>query len=205
MRIGLAACLGLAAAAPSAEAATLGEVMSKIASNPTPQPPCLEPAAAPPAPSERPLGRCAVNTVGALYLGLLRDRERLEILRAAIARQRSVLADVQQRAEAGIGNYGESLLAEIELKRWQTQEAEIIGSILHAELFFATAMESEPSAFVRPRLASSAWPEDEAVALVALAQQESIPGTELPAAEIALKHAWIDYRAAAAPSSCWSR
>lgn len=185
-----------AAVAQSAAATTLVELLQPIDGNPAPPPPCLEPTAEPAVPLERPLGRCAADTVAALYLTLLRDRERLTLLRNAIARQRDVLKLVQQSVEAGASSAGDSLLAEIELKRWQVEEAELARGILHAELFFESAMDSEPSQFVRPRPAPSAWPEDEAMALAALAQQEHIPGAELPAAEVALQHAWIDYHAA---------
>lgn len=197
-RLALAAAILVLATtvAQSAEATTLVELLQRIDGNPARQPPCLEPAAEPAVPLERPLGRCAADTVAALYLTLLRDRERLTLLRDATARQRGVLELVQQSVEAGARSAGDSLLAEIELKRWQVEEAELARGILHAELFFTSAMDSEPSRFVRPRPAPSAWPEDEAMALAALAQQEHIPQAELPAAEVALQHAWIDYRAA---------
>lgn len=197
-RLALAAAILLlpAAAAQPAEATTLIELLQRIDGNPAPQPPCFEPGAEPTVPLERPRGRCAADTVAALFLTLLRDRERLTLLRNAIARQRGVLELVQQSVEAGASSAGDSLLAEIELKRWQVEEAELVRAILHAELFFATVMDSEPSQFVRPRPAPSAWPEDEAMALAALAQQEHIPEAELPAAEAALQHAWVDYHAA---------
>jgi hypothetical protein len=190
--IALAAWLG----APAAEAAGLKQVLSKLDGNPGHSEACLAPLGEVTLPDARPLGRCAANIVGVLYLDVLRDRERLDNIRAAITRQRELLSAVQQRIDAGSASSGDSLLAEIELKYWQRQEAALIAAVLHAELFFRTVMESEPSEFLRPRLAPSAWPRDEAVALAALAQQEAVPQEERPEAQIALQHAWIDYEAA---------
>ncbi len=190
--IALAAWLG----APAAEAADLKQVLSKLEGNPGHSALCVVPLDDVAVPVARPFGRCAANLVGILYLDLLRDRERLDNIRNAIARQRDLLSAVQRRVESGSASSGDSLLAEIELKYWQRQETALIAAVLHAELFFRTVMESEPSEFVRPRLASSAWPRDEAVALAALAQQEAIPEEERPEAQIALQHAWIDYKAA---------
>jgi len=187
--------LTLAAAMP-AGAATFGEVLKKVDGNPRHNPPCLEVVTDPAVPSERPFGRCATNTVGGLYLGLLRDRERLDIVRSAIARQQDLLKEVQQYVESGSLYSGESLLAEIELKRWQVQEAEITRGILHAELFFTSMMDTEPSELVMPRVDPSSWPRDQAFAQAALAQHETIPESEMPAVQNVLQHAWIDYQAA---------
>lgn len=190
--IALAACLG----APAAEAADLKEVLNKLDGNPGHGEVCLTTLGDVAVPEARPLGRCAANLVGALYLDLLRDRERLNNIRAAITRQRKLLAAVQKGVNSGVFSTGDSLLAEIELKYWQRRETALIAAVLHAELFFKTVMESEPSEFVRPRLAPSAWPRDEAVALAALAQLEVIPEERRPEAQISLQHAWIDYESA---------
>ncbi|WP_193370105.1 hypothetical protein [Pelagibius marinus] len=190
--IALAACLG----APAAEAADLKQVLSKLERNPGHREVCLASLGPVAVPDRRPLGRCAANLVGVLYLDLLRDRARLDNIRGAIARQRDLLSAVQQGVNSGVLSTGDSLLAEIELKYWQRQETALIASLLHAELFFRAVMESEPSEFVKPRLAPSAWPRDEAVALAALAQQEDIPEKQLPEVQIALQRAWIDYEAA---------
>lgn len=188
----LAACLGTT----TADAADLKQVLSKLDGNPGHSEACLASLGDVAVPDGQPPGPCAANIVGVLYLDLLRDRERLDNIRAAIGRQRELLATVQKGVDSGALSTGDSLLAEIELKYWQRQEAALIAAVLHAELFFRTVMESEPSEFVRPRLAPSAWPRDEAVALAVLVQQEAIPQDERPAAQIALQHAWIDYEAA---------
>ncbi len=190
--IALAACLGTT----TAQAADLKQVLSKLDGNPRHSEACLTSLGDVAVPDGAPLGRCAANLVGVLYFDLLRDRERLSNMRAAIARQRDLLSVVQQGVESGVFSTGDSLLAEIELKYWQRQETALIAGVLHAELFFRTVMESEPSEFVRPRLEPSAWPRDEAVALAALAQLKAIPEGQRPEAQIALQHAWIDYEAA---------
>ena len=188
--------LALCAAAFPAAAESLAEVVAKVEGNPTRNPPCTEIVLDPAVPGVRPFGRCAVNIVGSLYLGLLRDRERLAVLRDAIAQQRQVLAAQQRYVEGGGSSESDLLLAEVELKRWQLREAELVGAVLHAELFFATTMESDPEAFARPSLDPEAWPESEATALAALAQYDKLPEDERQALELTLQHAWIDYRAA---------
>jgi hypothetical protein len=193
---GLLIALAAGLATPAAEAASLKQVLASLESNPGHSEPCLAPLGDVTVPDTRPHGRCAANLVGVLYLDLLRDRERLDNIKAAIERQRKLLSAVQERVQGGGASGGDSLLAEIELKYWQRKETALVAAVLHAELFFSTVMESEPSEFVRPRLAPSAWPRDKAVALAALAQQESIPEEEQPEAEVALQHAWIDYEAA---------
>ncbi|MGD1877022.1 MAG: hypothetical protein ACFB13_05925 [Kiloniellaceae bacterium] len=190
--IGLTAGLGV----PAAKAETLTQILKTAGGDPGHSAPCLVPTPAVAVPVERPLGRCSANIIAGLYLDLLRDRDRLEIVRAAITRQRDLLAAVQRRVEAGVSTSGDSLLAEIELKHWQRRETQLTAAVQHAELFFSTVTDSKPAAFVRPRLAPSAWPADEAAALVALAQQESIPEEDRAAAQSALQHTWIDYEAA---------
>lgn len=189
--IALAACL----CAPAAEAAELKQVLTALESISGPGKACLASPGATAVPDRRPLGRCSANLVGVLYLQLLRDRERLDNLRAAVARQLELLSGVQQRVESGASSSGDSLLAEIELKHWQREETALIAAVRHAELFFRTVMESEPSGFRRPRLAPSAWPRNEAEALAKLTKQETILEKERPAAQAALQRAWIDYEA----------
>lgn len=189
--------MGLAAVAiQPAAAATLGQVLKSIESNPGHRAPCLRSMVDDALPSELPVNECAANVIGVFYVDLMRDRERLQIVRAAIDRQRALLAMVQEGIESGRMSTGDSLLAEIELKRWQVAEAKMIGAILHAELFFKSVLGSQPSQMVRPRLARSAWPEDDAAALAALAQQENLPEESRRALQSLLQHAWIDYRAA---------
>ena len=189
--------IGLAAvAAQPASATTLGQVLESIEGNPGHGAPCLRNTMEDALPSELRRDECAAKVVGVFYVSLMRDRERLQIVREAIDRQRALLAMIQERIESGIGSSGDSLLAEIELKHWQVVEAQLIGAVLHAELFFRSVLESEPSQMVRPRLAPSAWPEDDVSALAALAQQENLPEEEQRALQSLLQHAWIDYKAA---------
>ncbi|GAB4360687.1 MAG: hypothetical protein Kow00114_14600 [Kiloniellaceae bacterium] len=190
--------LGLGLAAP-AEAASLGELLRQVAGNPGHGAPCLRPAAAVAAegvPLRLPAEPCAAQALSGLYLGVLRDRERLESLRAAIARQRDLMAAVQRRLR-GDGAGGELLLAELELNRWQAEETRLIAGLLHAELFFATVMGSDPSEMIQPHFAPSAWPAGEAEALALLAQQkEEVPEDLAPELRVLLQHAWIDYEGA---------
>ena len=167
--------LALALAAP-AEAASLGQLLRQVAGNPGHGAPCLRPTgvAAEGVPLRLPAGPCAAEAVSGLYLGVLRDRERLESLRAAIVRQRDLMAAVQRRLRGdGAG-----------------------GELLHAELFFATVMGSDPSEMIQPRFAPSAWPAGEAEALALLAQQEEVPEDLAPELRVLLQHAWIDYEGA---------
>ncbi len=188
--------LALALAAP-AEAASLGQLLRQVAGNPGHGAPCLRPTgvAAEGVPLRLPAGPCAAEAVSGLYLGVLRDRERLESLRAAIVRQRDLMAAVQRRLR-GDGAGGELLLAELELNRWQAEETRLIAGLLHAELFFATVMGSDPSEMIQPRFAPSAWPAGEAEALALLAQQEEVPEDLAPELRVLLQHAWIDYEGA---------
>ncbi len=191
------AVMGLAAvAAQPATAATLGQILKSIEDNPGHSAACLRNTTEDALPNELPSDECATNVVGVFYVSLMRDRERLQILRAAINRQRALLAMAQERIESGVGSTGDALLAEIELKHWQVLEAQLIGAVLHAELFFASVLESEPSPMVRPRLAPSAWPEDDTAALAALEQQENLPEESRRSLHSLLQHAWIDYKSA---------
>ncbi|WP_340117480.1 hypothetical protein [Pelagibius sp. 7325] len=190
--IGLTAGLGL----PAAKAETLAQVLKRADGGAGRSAPCIFPTPAVAVPGERPHGPCSANIIAAIYLDLLRDRERLEIVRATITRQRDLLAAVQRQVEAGISRSGDSLLAEIEMKYWQRRETQLTSAVLHAEYFFSTVMDSEPSGFIRPDVPPSAWPADETVALMALAERETIPEKDQPAAQSALKHLWIDYEAA---------
>jgi outer membrane protein TolC len=190
--IGLTLCLSAQAAA----AATLGQLLKSLDSSQQHSAPCLTPPSDITVPGERPLGPCSANIVGVLYLDLLRDRARLEVIRAAITGHRDLLAQTQRRVETGVLRSGDSLLVEVELKHWQRRETLLVAAVSHAELFFRAVMESEPTEFVPPRWAPSAWPADEAAALLALEQQEGIPENERPATRTVLKHSWIDYEAA---------
>ena len=202
----LLVCLSPMMAGQAAGAATLGQVLDKLSGNPAhgnpandrpdKSAPCLEVVAGGSVPARLPLDRCAAQTVGDLYLGLLRDRERLRIVRAAIAAQRGLLSLVQKRIAAGSAPSDAFLLADIELNHWQIEEARLIGNLLHVELFFRSVVGTDPSQMVRPHFAPSAFPADEAGALALLAQEEAVPPEEQPVLRNLLQHAWIDYKAA---------
>ncbi|GAB4393949.1 MAG: hypothetical protein Tsb0032_15250 [Kiloniellaceae bacterium] len=193
----LALQAGLASGAP-ATAATLGQVLARLHGNPghATRGPCLATRVPEGVPATLPADRCAARTVGGLYLGLLRDRERLIVLRAAITRQRHLLSLVQSRISDGTAPAADFLLADVELGRWQVEEARLIQNLLHAELFFQSLAETEPSQMVRPRFRPPAWPADEETSLALLAQEEDPAAEELPVLRNLLQHAWIDYRAA---------
>jgi outer membrane protein TolC len=192
----LIAWLGLFASAQSAGAASLAEVMDTADGSAAASPPCLALPETEEVPATLPSGRCAGAIVARLYLGLLRDRDRLALMRDGAAYFREWLEHLQPRLDQGGRSPAQSLMAEVERKRLQRREAEVARELRHAEAFFVRVMASDPKDFGSPAVADGALPEDETRALAALAARDDIPLEERAAAETALRLAWIDYDSA---------
>lgn len=189
-------CLGLGAAAPAAGASTLAKLMDTADGAARPVPPCLVGSDIAEVPVTRPVGRCAADIVARLYLGLLRDRDRLRLMEDCAEYYRQWLQVLQPRLERGGEAPMQSLMAEIERKRCQRYSAEIARDIQQAEAFFRQIMKSDPAGFDNPKDSGSALPVDETGALAVLSARPDIPDDERAAAETALRLAWLDHETA---------
>lgn len=192
----LLTCFGCVAVTPAAGAVTLVEMLNAIdGGDSAVTDPCLETDGRGEVPASPPEGSCATLAVTWLYLGLLRDRDRLQLLGDAIAYHRRVLEAMQRRLEGGGGSYADTLKAEVELKRWQRREAALVRDIRRRELFFSKVMVADPAQFRVPGAIEAAWPEDETAALTALAERQDLSEGQRTTLETVLGLAWVDLQA----------
>ena len=133
-------------------------------------------------------GDCS-SSITRLYLNSLKDRDQQQILQTAIKDQRAVLEVAQSMVESGRGSTADILIAEVELKRLQLQEANRITARRHSKLVFEAVLAADPAEFIAPAIPAEAWPEDKAAALNALASSTY----DSQVMQQRLEHAWADY------------
>lgn len=180
--------------AQASQAETLGRLLERVQNAPEGAVLCLQAAVEGLLPKDAASGSCAA-VVGRFYLDALLQQERRSLIEDAIAQQRSFIDLVQRIVEGGGLSSGELLIAEIELKRRQLEEAEVSAAISRAALFFEP-MQSDPERFVLPRIRAEAWPESRDAALAVLASAKDTPEDARATAQRRLKRAWIDYETA---------
>ena len=178
----------------AAQAETLGRLLEKVQSDREGIVVCLQAAVDGLLPKDHYSGGCA-GVVSRVYLDALLQQERRKLIEDAIAQQRSFIDLVQRIVEGGGMSSGELLLAEIELKRRQLEEAEVSAAISRSALFFES-MQSDPERFVLPRIRTQVWPENREAALAELASAKDTLEDAKATAQRRLKRAWIDYETA---------
>ena len=178
----------------AAQAETLGRLLERVENDRGGAVLCLQAAVEGLLPKDHASGGCAA-VVSRVYLDALLQQERRKLIEDAIAQQRGFIDLVQRIVEGGGLSSGELLLAEIELKRRQLEEAEVSAAISRAALFFEP-MQRNPERFVLPRIRTEAWPESRDAALAELASAKDTLEDARATAQRRLKRAWIDYETA---------